>query len=242
MVYTSEEDDLDRPRGILTPADRRYLVGDKSGYSYQNQYKRNTAIKERIINGLLDFAIIENHLGEQIREEIFQSFGANTIFDEDSEVYSSEMQYLSSLSDIIAFLYRETKEQSGFHPPFSMFLEHGIVQGEFEPGTTYYGNHQVDISFEQLPDKKVNVNSIIQRVKEDGTDTLNETEMKSLIEILARSDSINPTKLQEEFTEWEKEFEKENDRRPTSMAEIFSQVDHGDPHQYYLPSNNEDES
>lgn len=225
---------MDRPRGILTPADRKYLASDKSGYSHQAQHKRKKAIKERIINGLLDFALIENHLGKELREEVFNPFDTANIFDEDIELYSSEEHYTSVFSNLIAFLYRETKEETGFNPSFSMSLENGIVRGEFEPGTTYYGPHNVDIdiTFEKLPERQINVKSLIERAKKDGPMTLNEQEMTSLIGIFARSDSVNPEKLHDEFQGWVKEFEEENERSPKSMAEIFSQLDHGNRSSY----------
>jgi len=234
MVYTPEIEETDRPRGILSPADREYLISDKSGYSHQAQHKRKKAIKERIVNAFLDFALIENHLDDEIRDEVFTQFDTTNIFNEDMELYSSEEHYTSVFSNLIAFLYRETKEETGFNPSFSMSLEHGIVKGGFEPGTRYYGpyNVDIDITYEKLPERQINIKSITERAKEDGAKTLNEGEMRSVIEILARSDSANPEELQDEFQEWVEKFEEENDREPKTMAEIFSQLDHGNPFKY----------
>ena len=242
MVYPQQGDDnLDRPRGILTEADRKYLLSDKSGYSYQAQNKRENAIRERVINALLDFAILENNLNEEIREDIFRHFDVNNLYADDTELYADEIQYVSSLTDMIAFLYRETKEQTGFNPAFARLLENGVIQGEFEPETTYYGNHKIDISFEKLPDTKVNIDSIIERVKNGELESLNEAEMKAVIEILSRSDSVKPSKLKQEFTEWVSEFEEENERNPRDLTEIFSQLDHGDPHKYHVSDSNNGE-
>lgn len=238
MVYQPEKDNLDRPRGILSPADREYLLSDKSGYSHQAQYKRNKVIKERIINALLDFTIIENYLNEDMREEVFEHFDANKLFDDDVKLETSETHHVSCLTNIIAFIYRETKEQTGVHPPFAMSLEHGITRGEFEPGTTYYGRHKVNISFEKLPEQRVNVESIIDRIEHGAFESLSEQEMRAIIEIMARSDSADPSNIEREFTEWVEEFEEENGRYPNNMAEIFSQRDHGNPHEYILVGRN----
>ncbi|AGB16446.1 hypothetical protein Halru_1847 [Halovivax ruber XH-70] len=234
MVYSPEIDEMDRPRGILSQADREYLISDKSGYSHQAQHKRKKAIKERITNALLDIALIENHLDKELREEVFTPFDTTNVFNENIELYSSEEHYTSVFSNMIAFLYRETKEETGFNPSFSTSLENGIVSGEFEPGTAYYGPHNVDIdiTFDKLPERRINVKSITERAKRDGPKTLNEGEMTSVIGILARSDSVNPEELQDEFQEWVEEFEEENERSPASMAEIFSQLDHGTPFSY----------
>ena len=241
MVYSSESDRMDRPRGILSQADREYLVSDKSGYSHQAQHKRKKAIKERIANALLDFALIEDHLDEELREDIFAQFDTTNIFEEKTELHSSKEHYASVFPNLIAFLYRESKKET-FNPSFSMMLEQGIVRGEFEPGTIYYGPHNVDIdiTFEKLPERQVNINSITERAKRDGAKTLNEEEMTSVIEILARSDSVDPEELQDEFQEWVEEFEEENERPPETMIEIFSQVDHGTPHRYKFETTEED--
>lgn len=242
MVYTPENDKTDRPRGILTEADRDYLISDKSGYTHQAQHKRKKALRERIENALLDFALIENHLDEELREEILTPFDTTNVFDNDIELYSSEQHYTSAISNLIAFLYRETKEETGFNPSFSMSLENGIVKGEFEPGTAYYGSYNVDIdiTFENLPDREINVKSITERAKQDGANTLNKAEMASVIEILARSGSVNPGELQDEFQEWVEEFEDEHGRAPTRMEEIFSQLDHGTPYKYNFDPTKED--
>lgn len=234
MVYSPELDEMDRPRGILTPADREYLISDKSGYSHQAQHKRKKAIKKRIVNALLDFALLENYLDEELREEIFTPFDTGNVFNEGTELYSSEQHYTSVFSNLIAFLYRETKEKTGFNPSFSMSLEHGIVRGEFGPGTVYYGPHNVDIdiTFEKFPERQINIKSITERAKKDGAKTLNEGEMVSVIDVFARSNSVNTEELQDEFQEWVEEFEEENERAPRNMAEIFSQIDHGNPFQY----------
>jgi len=104
MVYSPELDEMDRPRGILTPADREYLISDKSGYSHQAQHKRKKAIKKRIVNALLDFALLENYLDEELREEIFTPFDTGNVFNEGTELYSSEQHYTSVFSNLIAFL------------------------------------------------------------------------------------------------------------------------------------------
>ncbi|ELZ94993.1 hypothetical protein C440_07952 [Haloferax mucosum ATCC BAA-1512] len=209
-------------------------MSDKSGYSNQSQYKREKAIKERIINALLDFSILENHLDEDQRKDIFEYFDANKIFEKELELPSSKTNHVGCITDTISFIYRETKKNTGFHPPFAMSLEHGIVQGEFEPRTSYYGNYEIDISFERLPESKVNMKSVTERIKNGDHDSLNEAEMRSVIEILARSDSADPSSLEDEFNEWVDEFEEENERQPMNLGEIFSQKDHGEPHRWIV--------
>lgn len=51
----------DRDRGILSPADREYLKTDRSEYSRQAAHAREEAIRERIQNAILDFHLLLSH-------------------------------------------------------------------------------------------------------------------------------------------------------------------------------------
>jgi len=48
----------DRPRGILSPTDREYLCGHKEYAQPQTDANRRQAIRERVVNGLEDFALL----------------------------------------------------------------------------------------------------------------------------------------------------------------------------------------
>jgi hypothetical protein len=88
---------LDRPRGILTKEDRRYLVGEKE---VSDQAERDTRyrIRERVKNSLADFELLLN-LRDEDRETVFN--------DLDSHGFSFVV-------DALAFLYRGVDDSDYF--------------------------------------------------------------------------------------------------------------------------------
>lgn len=81
--------DSDRPRGILTKDDRRYLVGEKE---LGDQAERDTRyrIRERVKNSLADFELLL-YLRDEDRETVFNDL---------------DHHGLSFIVDTLAFLYR----------------------------------------------------------------------------------------------------------------------------------------
>jgi len=65
----------DRPRGILSPTDRDYLCGLKEYAQPQTDANRRQDIRERIENGLKDFALLWMFLERDEREKLFEELG-----------------------------------------------------------------------------------------------------------------------------------------------------------------------
>jgi hypothetical protein len=74
MVAPSE--DPDRPRGILSPADRKYLLASdeerEADYSRSARAQRKSAIHDRTTHALMDFVLLFDHLDD---EELLRLFG-----------------------------------------------------------------------------------------------------------------------------------------------------------------------
>lgn len=70
---------LDRERGVLTPDDRNYLIGEKE---LSDQAERNTRfrIRKRLKNSLFDFNILYDYLPSEDRKQVFEE-----VFDADPE-------------------------------------------------------------------------------------------------------------------------------------------------------------
>lgn len=62
----------DRGRGILTPDDRRYLVGEKEYAHPESARNRRAKIRKRIQNSILDFVFLQ-YVEERDREQIVNS-------------------------------------------------------------------------------------------------------------------------------------------------------------------------
>jgi len=65
----------DRPRGVLSPTDRDYLCGLKKYAQPQTDANRRQDIRERVENGLKDFALLWLFLERDEREKVFDEFG-----------------------------------------------------------------------------------------------------------------------------------------------------------------------
>lgn len=90
---------VDRPRGILTEADRKYLTNHPDSEIEPRTHGERRArerIRQRVIHSILDFRILAEYLEDRDRERIFSAQ-----FDEGDPV-----RYVaSSIVDIITFLY-----------------------------------------------------------------------------------------------------------------------------------------
>lgn len=61
----------ERPRGILSPADRRFLRGEADLQSEQSVYDVRYRIRQRLRNALLDFSLLFECLDDRDREQVF---------------------------------------------------------------------------------------------------------------------------------------------------------------------------
>lgn len=64
--------DADRPRGILSPADREFLLGETEMNHEQSRRNAEARIRERVTNAVLDFYLLVHHLKEKDRRQIFE--------------------------------------------------------------------------------------------------------------------------------------------------------------------------
>lgn len=86
-------DSSDRPRGVLSTADRLFLL-DRKDLAEQSQRDARYRIRERIQNAILDFEIIDSRLSEDDRKILFGNL---------------QEDYGRYLGDVIRFFY------SGLH-------------------------------------------------------------------------------------------------------------------------------
>lgn len=93
--------DPTRERGILSEADRRYLLGESENIESNKQVERNTRsrIRDRVFNGLLDLILLDSKLSTRDRELIWEK-----------SIHDNETSYFPDLLDgALMFLYRPYK-------------------------------------------------------------------------------------------------------------------------------------
>lgn len=198
---------VERPRGVLTEADRRYLTGvsDLEPQSHGERRARER-IRERIINAFLDFRIIDRHLEDRDRKRIFSAFDSNQIFvdDADAPLYGiGADEHLGTLTDLLAFIYRGVEEsgEDTSPGPFELILEHAITRAKNPRDTAVYTPYDVELTIEKAPPpERVNIDALVERIERGNVDMLTEAEKEAFIRLFAASDAFNPESVRQEFT------------------------------------------
>lgn len=117
-------DDVDRPRGILSTADRKWLLDGEAEYeknhSRQASAARKAAVEERLRHALRDFQLLNEHLPTDSREAIFDLSPVGEAGDR--EELEEDIQAL------ITFLYAGM----GGVQWFNRVLRRGVWHGEVE--------------------------------------------------------------------------------------------------------------
>lgn len=181
MVAPSE--DHDRPRGILSPADREYLVASdgerEENYSRSARTQRERAIRERAANAFMDFSLLSAHLDASDRAQIFEE---------------SELDIRRGIHGMLAFLYQHAtdpppgmSEGGPLMPPerqFEDWLERSIhrVQTNLPPrvaGNVEIRPVEVDLEIQNL--EELDARAVEQTVRSEGIEVLTENELLFLL-------------------------------------------------------------
>jgi len=132
----------ERPRGILSPTDREYLCGLKEYAQPQTDANRRQDIRERVVNGLEDLALLFLFLDEDERTKVFEELGD----DGTEEVIAS----------MAAFAYLGLEQD---RPRFEECLERGILQAANRnklfrsAGRATNANASISVEYNPDPDK-----------------------------------------------------------------------------------------
>ena len=123
-----DADDVDRPRGILSEADRKYLLADsderEANYSRQARSLRERSIHERLRHALRDFQILQAELSDDQRDQIFDVPPHNES-DRRGELNTD-------IGHLLQFLYVSMGGQAWF----GQVLQRAVANGEVELGHT----------------------------------------------------------------------------------------------------------
>lgn len=105
----------ERPRGILSHADRAFLLGAADLEGKQSIYDTRYRIRKRVRNAVLDFSILFEHLSERDRKQVFDPPA-----DEVEE-------FTNAIVDSLAFFYLGTE---GYDPPRETLLAESVRRAE----------------------------------------------------------------------------------------------------------------
>ncbi|ELY48513.1 hypothetical protein [Natronorubrum bangense] len=124
--------DIDRERGVLSPADRAYLLGEREMSHEQSKRNAEARIRRRIHAAVLDFDLLLHTLPEKDRKQLFVQTTTDDAF-------------LDGLRALVAFLYLGTET---YGVDFEDVLEPAIRSSEeYLAATDREANVSVDVTF-----------------------------------------------------------------------------------------------
>jgi len=178
---------VDRPRGVLTPVDREYLLG-VSDIEPKSQRERNRRadIRERVFHGLLDFVLLE-HMEERDR---------NTVFSPEPGRTPNDSQKLAALEQgviaALGFLYSELQRETVSSLEDS--LQQGVTRAEAtrdEEGEVHIRPYHVSLEIEEP--EELSVKEAVDDIRRN-LHRLSETEREQAVNLLRKRrnrDTIN---------------------------------------------------
>lgn len=128
--------DDDRPRGVLSPADRAYLLGTRE--MSHEQSKRNAAarIRKRVRQAVLDFGLLVHALPEKDRTQVFAGV--------------EDDAFVDGLAAMLSFVYLGLREQG---VPFERVLVPAVEKAEETYAATTLGTSvEADVTFDVARD------------------------------------------------------------------------------------------
>lgn len=140
----------DRPRGVLSKADRRYLLGMTDMDHEQSRRNAEARIRKRIANGIEDFYLVARRLKQKDRRQVF-----------DKNLDETAFRY--GLVGMLTFAYMGSKE-SGMD--FEHLLDPAIRRAE----EVYVAERlqsvvEVDVTFEVDVEAGATLETVADRIR-----------------------------------------------------------------------------
>ena len=202
----------ERPRGILSRSDRKYLNVGHDGYMKKYSdgaaNKRRVDVRNRARAALRDFRLLADELPAEEREKIF---AADPRGEELTELQDDIVK-------TIEFLYAGMGGESGFRKP----LEYGVINGELELGNI---NHP----FDATPQFRVNVISpndpggVIDAIESEewGRLTRPPAALFAFFKLAMRADAIDFDAVRERV-----DFERKRSEELQELNRVLSEGEH----------------
>ncbi|WP_265108337.1 hypothetical protein [Halosolutus halophilus] len=181
--------DSDRPRGILTPSDRDFLLGRKTDYTDHSKKQKRNRIRRRVRNAILDFSILFEYMEERDRETVFDPN------DEDRDAYTR------GITDMLAFLHLGTM---GYYTPFKDMLSEGVGKAEQQLAGSNY--RMVNVEFNVEPVGQIDVDEVVEKLENEEFAQLTDEELRAFVRLLTMSDAFSPEATREEIKDRVDEF------------------------------------
>jgi len=190
----------DRPRGILSKADRQFLRGKKQ-FKHQESYANARArTRERVENAFLDMIVLDYCWEEAERDKIFANLD---IMSENNKYASWRVQH-SALRIALAFIYSGVEDSN---QSFKQLLQRAVQHAKVPKSRYSQGTYEVDFTVREVePPEQIEIETVVEKVKQEEFDNLTPTEMFVFIRLFARSEEFDPETVSTEFNRRVAEF------------------------------------
>ncbi|APX95120.1 hypothetical protein [Natronorubrum daqingense] len=142
--------EIDRERGVLSPADRAYLLGEREMSHDQSKRNAEARIRRRIRAGMLDFDLFLHTLSEKDRRQVF-------------EEPASDEAVIEAVRAMVAFTYLGLEETG---QDFDAVLEPAVRSAEeYLAATRGDETVSVDVTFDVETTVESSLSGVVSRLE-----------------------------------------------------------------------------
>lgn len=175
-------DDTERPRGVLTSADRKFLKGEREYEHRQTEHKRRNQIRERVYQSLLDLSFLFQYMDDTDLDRAF------------TPPPDHQAAFDDVLADALGLLYYEQSPDR----PFESLLRRGVSRAEAK----YAGSDRyiVEVDFDvRRTSPTRDLEEIVDLVDREKHGELAPEDLRTFVEYYSESDEFDPEVAVEEL-------------------------------------------
>lgn len=170
MVREQDPYKADRPRGVLSKRDRRYLIGESDDIEPHSQRERNVRvdIRERLWNALLDFVIIRDRMQDRDLDQVFGSSYTPMPEEREENILERRDEALIALIELLYDTWSRLEDEKTFYLP----VRNAIASVLWEQAREEAGEDsvvitapEVDVSIYSTPGEAVTPEDIARRYR-----------------------------------------------------------------------------
>ena len=192
---TEDESGSGRDRGILTTADRDYLMNSEE-YSRQAAHARQKSIRKRTQDAIKDFEILYEYLSDDQRERILTPRQDEGEF---QEAVLLDRGFMSAIAWVI-----EQKGKDRFEEILERAITH-VLADERRPGWVDPAREGISVEISVTHTDTVTPNRMAQKIRQSDVDRLSPGEQRALLHLLQATGEKAP-ETPDEFAEIYRSF------------------------------------
>jgi hypothetical protein len=208
-----------RGRGIINERQRNYLR-EESDIESGSQAERSIrqSIRDNLRNALLDMVVLNRHLEDRDRRQVFDSFDANRYDDDTVDHPGTDYEHEVALGELLALIYQGVADR---RPTFEELVQYAIPRGEHPGAAPFYPEYDIELRIDQLEPGPDDLEAAIRHVANDQLDAMTDREIRAFFRMALASDTVDVRALYEEY-EARAEVVEEDDDRDLTLREFIA--------------------